>query len=145
MSIGYKDSFHSQWVLADGDISEAVRKNIVWINALFKNEHKQGVKKLGDTVSGHCVLGLFFYVNELPYDSDSIVDKSIHKYAGLIYDSGKILTEGKTKVTYLSDLNDRDRLTFPELGSVILENLHMLFINSVAVGLSEHYEIENSN
>ena len=101
------------------DWKERKRFRRVWLRALRTTTEKQGRRKLGDTVSGFCCLGLGCAVNKILYIPGN----------GLLNDAQAFrLGLRRRAVNKLANLNDHNRLSFKTIARIITEDPNTYFI-----------------
>lgn len=141
-------STRHDWRGVDMNTETPSTRAVRWIEALQANEHKQGIGHLGDSEMGFCCLGLACEVNELPFyecqlelSNPNMNAIGLKHYVGLVQEGKSFLVRGIQNIYLtLADLNDRARLSFPEIAEIIIDRADDLFVPDVAVSIREHFK-----
>ena len=126
------------------DIQLITNNAINWIDTLLSTEEKQGQRVLGNSQVGFCCLGLGCHTLKLLYNSSDTGSDDFANSVGLHNTFGQPISYA-TGLNSLVELNDILRVSFKEIGKVLIQHPDYYFDENVAEGIQKHYKTLNTN
>lgn len=130
------------------ETQEVTKNAITWIDTLFKTDKPQAHKRMGDTQSGFCCLGLGCWRLGIAYYSDDISSRKFSRAVGLDNSLGAPTIyhdESVGSIKSLVSLNDEAQYNFSQIARRLVNHPDWYFKPNIAEGIKKHYENVNSN
>ena len=123
------------------EIKESQCNNAIkWIEALLSGEYKQSKSGvLGNAEMGFCCWGLGCHVVGTEFDYTRLWNWEFSHDVGFNRVSGRVHTEYRGE-DMLSEINDKTKATFQDIGHMLIDTAHENFASHVAVGITKHFK-----